>query len=196
MQKLHATSLSLLMALYSTVGIGTSHAQSTDELPVCAYTGDDPDGDGIGRIPNSENNCVITDESAPAPAYTNSRTGLPAQLERAFWDGNADLINRDIVCRLFDSDGVTAEFGGFVNDGERWYRFLSIPSGMSSGLYYSAETQAGLSPDSDSVPFTRFWSEDFGRLQSFTGGDPLLGHFPSANSNEPFVNLEGVFIES
>jgi len=157
---------------------------------------DDPDGDGIGQIPNSGNLCLVTSESAPAPVYINSSTGQPAQLERAFWDGNADFINRDIVCRLFDSDEVTAAFGGFRNNGEQWYRFLAIPSDMSLGMYYSAETQAELLPNTDEVPFTRFWSEDFGRLQSFTGGDPLLAHFPGANSNPYFVNLDGVLVEN
>jgi len=108
--------------------------------------------------------------------YINSRTGEPAQLIRAFWDGNADLIDRDIVCQQFSASGET----GFLFE-FRWFRFLAIPTGSTAGFYYAADTQAELTPDSSKVPFLWDWSVDYGRLKSESNASfTSLGHFPGA----------------
>ncbi len=171
-----ATCLTLLLALSGTVGTTTSFAQGTDEPLVCASLFDDPDGDGFGQVPLTNDSCIVTEETRRPPTYVNSRTGEPAQLIRAFWDGNADLIDRDIVCKQFSSSGET----GFLFE-TRWYRFLAIPTGSTAGFYYAADTQSELAPDSSMVPFLWDWSIDYGRLQSESNLSFVnLGHFPGA----------------
>jgi len=200
-------SLILGFTVNSTVGINTSIAQGTGDPLVCASLFDDPDGDGIGQVPFTTDTCVVTEDTYSPPEYINSRTGEPAQLIRAFWDGNADLIGRDIVCQKFSSSGETGFFFEF-----RWFRFLAIPTGSTAGFYYSADTQAELTPDPTEVPFLWDWSVDYGRLESNSKIEISVEHFPGAvpgfpsffNSSqsfsgdnaysyvEPFINSDGV----
>jgi len=82
-------------------------------------------------------NTSFAQESDTTPSYINSRTGEPAQLISAYWDGNADLVGRDIVCQQFSTSGET----GFITE-FRWYRFLPIPAGSVSGFLLTGGLEA------------------------------------------------------
>ena len=85
-------------------GIPTALAQLD---PVCRQVAADPDGDGFGWQDNGS--CIVTQESEPAPEFTNLETREFINLTRAYWNAPVDIYNKTISCvaHRFSSDTGT-----------------------------------------------------------------------------------------
>lgn len=84
----------------------------SQELRTCESVAADPDGDGYGWqfLDNMWDSCIVTDETEPAPVIINPQTGVAVDLQRAYWNPNKDIANRQIQCNFFMFDRETQSF--------------------------------------------------------------------------------------
>lgn len=96
------------VAIFTLLSNNPALAQQNTSLPTCSHTYLDADNDGYGWT--GSESCLITDESEPAPVFTNQETGQQVELVRTYWDPNNDIAGRYIRCEGFTFDRETAVY--------------------------------------------------------------------------------------
>jgi len=81
-----STYLLAALACFVSINSNVTHAQATDNLPVCSLAESDSDGDGYGW--ENEASCISPVVPTTQPQFTNPITGEPAVLTRAYWDAS------------------------------------------------------------------------------------------------------------
>jgi len=170
----------LTLVFQFSIGINHSTAMvNPADWPSCDSLSADPDGDGFGWIVSNQSSCLVTSETDPVPEYINRETGQPVLLERAYWDANADLTDRNISCQRFEWNDASSTYA--VRD-TRWYRFVALPNETPwIAHYYSKASEAELNTN-DRPQF--IWSVDFGIFSNeFSGGVYTPDSFPAGETH-------------
>ena len=156
-------------------GIPTALAQLD---PVCRQVAADPDGDGFGWQDNGS--CIVTQESEPAPEFTNLETREFINLTRAYWNAPVDIYNKTISCvaHRFSSDT-----GTYVadNDPSRethyTFHYTHLPLTTSAPYTGSLRSEHIVSPGPDNDSFETYYNETFVTWSMdngiYTGGAPF-----------------------
>jgi hypothetical protein len=125
--KLYSTTGEIFVAVWwssvlvlSALVVGLPAMAQQSELPVCATSASDPDGDGFGwevpALATSDpaaadfQSCVVAASSASKPVLVNRVTQAEVVLERAYWNANNDFANRTLRCEPYEYDVATAVY--------------------------------------------------------------------------------------
>lgn len=83
-------------------------AKAQDSLPSCVSIASDSDGDGFGF--EFGGSCEVTSDTQGVPVVTDRQTGAEVTLQRAFWNANRDIADRDLECSYQVFDEVTGSY--------------------------------------------------------------------------------------
>lgn len=165
--------------------------------PVCREVAADADGDGFGWQDN--NSCIVTQESEPAPVFTNLETNEFVNLTRAYWNAPADLYNKTITCVAHH---FIRDTGTYVadNDPDRethyTFHYTHLPLTATAPYTGTVRSEHIVSPGPDNDVFQTYYNQTFVTWSMdngiYTGGAPFSGSPYVEIVTVPSTNLKEI----